>query len=134
MHNQYTDLRSYTDAFKALSDKTRLRIFYILCKLNKQLAVCEIMDSVNESQYNVSRHLKALKYAGLIQENKSGRWVFYSINHDDEVILPELIKVIRGLSSAGFKNDIKRAKERLQKRQKGRIIYCLNKCIPGGEK
>ncbi len=117
-------INKYTSYFKALSDKTRLRIFYILCKLKKELAVCEIMDSINESQYNVSRHLQILKHADLIKENKKGRWCLYSINENNDFI-PHIANAVLNLKTTCFKDDIKRAKERLKKRYKGKIIFCI---------
>jgi ArsR family transcriptional regulator, arsenate/arsenite/antimonite-responsive transcriptional repressor len=117
----------YTECFKALSDKTRLRIFYLLSFLNKELAVCEIMDSINESLYNVSRHLKILKYAGLIKENKQSRWVLYSLNLENEKQLPDMVKLVRSLDKSLFADDIKRAIERLNLRKHGKIVCCTNK-------
>lgn len=117
----------YTECFKALSDKTRLRIFFLLSFLNKELAVCEIMDSLNESMYNVSRHLKILRYAGLIIENKQGRWVLYSLNLESDKLQPDLVKLVRSLDKTLFADDIKRAHERLKLRKHGKIVCCINK-------
>ncbi|OGF66371.1 MAG: hypothetical protein A2Y62_12390 [Candidatus Fischerbacteria bacterium RBG_13_37_8] len=125
MNNIKIQINKYTTCFKALSDKTRLRIFYILSKLKKELAVCEIMDAIAESQYNVSRHLQILKHAGLIKENKKGRWVLYSINEDND-LASQLVQTVLALKPAYFKDDMQRAKARLKKRCKGKIVFCLN--------
>lgn len=69
---QEYNLEEYTRVFKALSDKTRLRIINLFLRSGQDLCVCEIIDSLNESQYNVSKHLKELKYAGLTKE-KNGK-------------------------------------------------------------
>ena len=74
-------MEEYTTIFAALSDKTRLRIMRIMLKSKMELCVCEIMDLIEESQYNVSRHLKMLKNAGLLQARKNGRWVYYSLKN-----------------------------------------------------
>ncbi|MEO0074754.1 MAG: metalloregulator ArsR/SmtB family transcription factor, partial [candidate division WOR-3 bacterium] len=50
------------DMLKALSDQTRLRIFWVLQKAATELCVCELIDILDQTQYNVSRHLKILKY------------------------------------------------------------------------
>ena len=75
-------MEDYTIIFQALSDSTRLRIIWFLINIQLKICVCEIMDILGESHYKVSRHLKILKIAGLLSEEKEGRWVFYFIkNH-----------------------------------------------------
>ncbi len=67
--------------FKALSEETRLRILRLLEK--KELCVCDITESLNMTQPNISFHLGMLKEAGLIKDRKNGRWVHYSLNESD---------------------------------------------------
>lgn len=64
--------------YKALSDESRLKIIKMLT--GKELCVCEIIENLAISQPTVSHHLKILKYAGLINDKKEGKWVFYSLN------------------------------------------------------
>jgi len=122
------DIGKYIECFKALSDQTRLRIFYILCKVNKEIAVCELIDATAESQCNVSRHLKVLKYAGLIKEKRQGRWVLYSVNYDEIGLMPGLADTILAMCSSLLQEDIRRTKARLKKRIKGKIVFCLPEC------
>jgi len=77
MYAYYREVKieEFTSYFKGLSDKTRLRIIWLLIKANTKLCVCEIMNSLNENQYNVFRHLKSLKNAGFLKEEKEGRLV-----------------------------------------------------------
>ena len=63
----------YTDIFKALSDVTRLKIMWLLLSIDSKICVSEIIDVLCENQYNVSKHLKILKKAGLIYEKKEGK-------------------------------------------------------------
>lgn len=65
--------------FKALSDATRLRMLRLLATNGSEMCVCEFVDSLQERQYNVSRQLKVLVSAGLVQGRKDGRWVYYSL-------------------------------------------------------
>lgn len=67
--------------FKALSEETRLRILRLLEK--EELCVCDITESLNMTQPNISFHLGMLKEAGLIKDRKNGRWVHYSLNESD---------------------------------------------------
>ncbi len=64
-------------ALKALSDVTRLRIIRVLLK--RQLGVNEIAECVKVSQYNVSKHLRILKEAGLLEMEKQGKQRLYAV-------------------------------------------------------
>lgn len=67
-----------TKIFKALSDSNRLRILNALQQ--KMLCVCEIKELLDLANSTVSQHLKILKDAGFIIEEKDGRWVNYMIH------------------------------------------------------
>lgn len=114
-----TKLDELVKIFKAFSDKNRLRIANILIKAGCELCVCEIADSLMESQYNVSRHLKELKNAGLISERKDGRWVNYRIIETDEPLRALLIKALNCIPGKLFEEDEKRLKVRLSMRRDG---------------
>ena len=58
-------------ALKALSEETRLRILRLLLK--QELSVNEISERLNVSQYNVSKHLRILREAGLLKSEKRGK-------------------------------------------------------------
>jgi ubiquinone/menaquinone biosynthesis C-methylase UbiE/DNA-binding transcriptional ArsR family regulator len=60
---------------RAAGDPTRLRLLLLLRQA--ELTVSEVTDIVGQSQPRVSRHLKLLSEAGLIQRFKEGSWVFY---------------------------------------------------------
>jgi len=64
--------------FKALSDSNRLRILKML--QTKPLCVCEITNVLELATSTVSQHLKILKEAGFIIEEKDGKWINYFIN------------------------------------------------------
>ncbi len=71
-------LEDKTKIFKALSDPNRLRILKAL--QTKVLCVCEIRELLQLANSTVSQHLTILKEEGFIVEEKSGKWVNYSIN------------------------------------------------------
>lgn len=66
------------DIFKALNDATRREILELL-KI-KNLSAGEIADQFNMSKPSISHHLDILKRADLITAEKSGQFIFYSIN------------------------------------------------------
>jgi ArsR family transcriptional regulator, arsenate/arsenite/antimonite-responsive transcriptional repressor len=67
--------------FKALSDKTRLRIVKLL--EHGELCVCDIGAALGMIQPKVSFHLSALKNSGLLKDRKVGKWVHYSLDESE---------------------------------------------------
>ena len=64
--------------FQALSDPTRLKILLLLSR--STLNVTRIVDEVKASQPAVSRHLRVLREASLINHVRKGKEVEYSLN------------------------------------------------------
>lgn len=60
---------------RAAGDPTRLRLLLLLRQA--ELTVSELIDIVGQSQPRVSRHLRLLCDAGLLERFKEGSWVFY---------------------------------------------------------
>lgn len=71
--------------FRALGDRTRLRILCLLMK--RKLCVCQIMDILGMGQSRISRHLGILKQAGLVEETRIGKWVIYKVPHQHHLLL-----------------------------------------------
>jgi len=67
-------------ALKALGEETRLRILRLLFK--KPLGVNEISQRLKVSQYNVSKHLRIMREAGLLEAEKHGKQRLYSVASD----------------------------------------------------
>ena len=65
---------------RAAGDPTRLRLLLLLRQA--ELTVSELIEIVGQSQPRVSRHLKLLCGAGLIERFKEGSWVFYRATDD----------------------------------------------------
>ena len=64
--------------FRAAGEETRLRILVLLSK--GELTVSELTHILAQSQPRVSRHLKVLADAGMIERYREGAWVFYRIS------------------------------------------------------
>jgi len=62
---------------KALGEMNRLRIMRLLLK--DRLGVSAIARRLRMSEYNVSKHLRILKEAGLLEMEKSGKQRFYEV-------------------------------------------------------
>ena len=65
------------DRFQALADPTRLRIVALLRIM--ELSVGELAHILGQSQPRVSRHLKILADAGVLERRKEGSWVFLTL-------------------------------------------------------
>lgn len=73
-------MKSISEAFKALGDPIRLEIVKLL--VGKEMCVCDIMDSFQVSQPTISHHLRVLKHADLVKDQKEGKWIYYSLNNE----------------------------------------------------
>lgn len=62
---------------KALGDESRLRIIRLLLK--KQCSVNEIVEAVGMTQYNVSKQLRVLREAALVEQEKNGQQRLYAL-------------------------------------------------------
>ena len=68
------------ELFKALADRTRVRILNLLAARGSAVCVCDITEAVGLSQPTVSFHLKKLLSAGLLDREQRGTWAYYSLN------------------------------------------------------
>jgi len=77
------DAARLADGFTALSDPVRLRVLSMLAASpSGEVCVCDFVDPLGKSQPTISHHLKILSEAGLIQGDRRGKWVWYSLNRD----------------------------------------------------
>ena len=67
-------------ALKAAGESTRLRILALLGQA--ELTVKDLTAILGQSQPRISRHLKLLAEAGLIDRHPEGAWVFYRLTDD----------------------------------------------------
>ena len=115
----------YTTIFKALSDLTRLKIIWLLLSIDSKISVSEIIDVLEENQYNISKHLRILKNAGLIYEKKEGKWSFYHYRSSNEEFDEAIKKTVLSIPKELMVNEVVRCKKRLSMRVDG-------KCVVGG--
>lgn len=97
---------------RALSDPLRIMIMRLL--MERELCVCEVVRSLNEPQYKVSKHMAVLKQAGLVRDWREGTWIHYEILPGLD---PELRNVLDALKQVWNENkDVQAALWRLQQR------------------
>jgi ArsR family transcriptional regulator len=98
----------YIDTLKALTDPSRLRIYWLLAKIDESICVAEAMEVLGVSHYNASRHLSILKQAGLVKARKDGKRVFYTLNLDNNPFTAHLLAAVREIPASGLKKEIQR--------------------------
>ena len=103
--------------FKALGDKNRLRIINMLAE--KSLCVCEITAVLKLSQSTVSGHLKVLKEAELVADEKDGLWVEYRLCSEKTFVFQILGIILETLES-----DKRMAQERKAASRADRVVIC----------
>ncbi|MET0595806.1 MAG: metalloregulator ArsR/SmtB family transcription factor [Polyangiaceae bacterium] len=70
--------------FRALGDETRLGLLCAL--LTEELSVGELSEVMQAAQPGISRHLAALRDAGLVVARKQGTTTYYRISPDDPLL------------------------------------------------
>lgn len=76
---------------KLVTEESRLKLLYVL-KVKKH-CVCEIMEHLPFSQSLISHHLKSLKEAGIVTDEKKSLRVYYSLTKKGKHIINLLFKL-----------------------------------------
>lgn len=75
-------MKAYIKVAKALGDPTRVKTLKML--EIKEMCVCEVQAALGLAQSTVSKHLKVLEEAGLVEWRRVGPWVHYCLALRDE--------------------------------------------------
>ena len=73
-------MKESADLFKILSVDKRIEIIELLKK--EPMSVNALSEALGITQSAVSQHLRVLKGAGLVSDERQGYWIFYSLNKD----------------------------------------------------
>ncbi len=88
----------FLTALKALSDETRWRLVHLL--LTQDLCGKALAGRLGVSEAAVSQHLKILREAGLVDGEKRGYWIHYSVEREAlQEIIAELGRMVRQTAS-----------------------------------
>ena len=93
------DIQRAVSLFHALSDETRLEIIQLL--LNGERCVCDLTGALDAAQSRLSFHLKTLKDAGIVNDRRVGRWIYYSLDRDAFDSVAELVETIKPSERSG---------------------------------
>ena len=110
------DLEKAALLFQSLTDITRLRILRLFLTVPDELCLCDVSEALNEPTYKVSRHLKALREAGLLHSQREGRWLYHRVV-DDKSTDKSLFRFLAAVqdSKGLFELDCCRLKSRRKK-------------------
>jgi len=68
---------------KVLADPVRLRLLELLATApSGEVCACDFVEPLGRSQPTISHHLKVLREAELINGERRGTWIWYSLNRD----------------------------------------------------
>jgi ArsR family transcriptional regulator len=76
------ELKQVSDDFGVLSNPIRLRLLSILVEREGWVCVCDLVRALDLKQPTVSHHLKLMKDAGLVEDERRGIWSYYFVNRD----------------------------------------------------
>ncbi len=115
----------------ALADESRVRALMALT--GGQLCVCQIVELLQLAPSTVSKHLYILRQGGLVESQKKGRWIFYSLPSDPDPAARQSIEWLRESlkKDSRITEDTKRLKvilkedpEEICRRQLGKSKSC----------
>lgn len=92
-HTQQLDIDTI---FRALSDRTRLRILNLL--RGGELCVCDLVAVLDVPQPTASRHLAYLRKAGLVLARKEGLWHYYRLTPAQSKFHKKLLECVEASS------------------------------------
>jgi ArsR family transcriptional regulator len=110
--------------FKALADRTRLRILALLG--NNEVCVCHIHDSLGVPQPTASRHLAYLRRAGLVTARRDGVWMHYRVTRS----LDPAVQAVVNAAVGALTRVPTTAEDRRQFERAFGELYVIN--APGG--
>lgn len=117
-----TDLNTMVDTMKAAAESSRLRILLLLSR--GDLTVTDLTEILAQSQPRVSRHLKLLMEAQLIERYQEGSWAFFRLS-DNEAARDFLSGIIGRVDPADpvVERDLERLGAVKRKRQERAADY-----------
>jgi ArsR family transcriptional regulator len=109
--NQKTKALDRDLFFRALADRTRLRILNLM--RSEEVCVCFFVEILKTHQPKISRHLAYLRKAGIVGARREGPWMHYRIMEPAD---PDAARVLRDtLVWLGNDLEMQRDRERLMK-------------------
>ena len=84
-------VEDHTEAFGALAQLTRLKVFFLLAGEGREMAAGDIAEALEVPGPTLSRHLDVLRRAGLVTSRREHRFVYYSVSPD---MVSDLVRLL----------------------------------------
>jgi ArsR family transcriptional regulator len=96
------------EVYKCLCDETRLRILHLLS--HRRLCVCHFQEILSAPQVKISKHLAYLREHGLVETQREGAWMIYSLPAKPSPELTANMKCLQDCcrENAVFTGDLRR--------------------------
>ena len=105
------DTYNLEDLFKALADRTRLRLISLLG--DSEVCVCFLTEVLRTTQPKISRHLAYLRPAGVVSARRQGKWMHYRLIEPPDEHAAQIFREVR--ASLSNHPELQRDRERLEK-------------------
>jgi len=125
--NRPKRVETFAVLLQALSEPIRLRIMALLCWAGRDLCVCEIVDALEQPQYQVSRNLKILQNAGFVAERREGKWVHYGVASRLDPFRQTALKAVAAIPKELLASDQRELNRRLRLRENGKCLLGVQK-------
>ena len=101
------------EVYKCLCDETRLRILHLLS--HQPLCVCHFQSILAAPQVKISKHLAYLREHGMVETQREGAWIIYSLPKKPSRELTRNMKCLQDCcrENAVFNADLRRMKQAL---------------------
>ncbi|MGB9794470.1 MULTISPECIES: ArsR/SmtB family transcription factor [Caldisericum] len=120
----------YEKILKAISDEKRLMLVSLLLRAEGEFYVCELAYAMGEHQYNLSKYLKELKMANIVQERRVGRGILYQISPARDEFTEKLYSAIKSLPAEYVKKNEMLLSEIVQKRGNSHCVNIVKNTTP----
>ena len=100
--------RSLELLFKALADRTRLRLLNLMG--DGEICVCFLVEALKTSQPKISRHLAYLRRAGVVAARREGKWMHYRVVEPQDSQAGRIFREVR----AALANDRAMQRDRVR--------------------
>jgi len=97
------------DLFKALADRTRLRLIGLLG--DSEVCVCFLVAILKTSQPKISRHLAYLRRAQIVASRREGKWIHYRLVEPPDEHAAHIFREVR--ASLAEHPELQRDREKL---------------------
>ena len=124
--SQGFSLNTLVDILKASAEPTRMRILVLLS--SGDLTVTDLTEILGQSQPRISRHLKLLSEAALIERYQEGAWAWFRLRRDGEAasLIRKIIEGASGVDPVMTRDQSRLTQVRFARAEKAQIYFSQN--------